>query len=557
METEYATLVANRPELMTDDLPRFSQVYSQICAAIGRNQPTVPGVFDQHQQFLASGGAVTYESHPAMETRPGGLVEIATPEVTSPDELLACQRSIDELVADAAETVTEEFDVRVLKNSADALGHVYGCQENYEAVVATGVWLLIYRGCILLLWMMQLVSVVVSLPVLAVAYAAMIWIRSRRDRLGEATDDPHSVEGEGAGQSAAELFETLPPWAQAVVIGLLRCIHIPTVMVLRMVARHVAFRKQRKYLTALLVSRTALCGSGDLDEDGRYRLSAKAMAIDVVADMGRYRGERPIYVYGHWLGHFCERSFLSLGATKAMFARRQRLQIGLSDSNLSELAEYVKLGSVSLVLDMIESRATKEFVTLSRPITALHEITADWNLVRRVMTSRGRLSALEIQRRYLKAATRFVAQTSPQERGEAERVIQRWADLVNVVSAFRRDSRNVAPALGRVDWLSKRWMIDQLGEHAEWLEKKKTDLRYHELSPDGYFQRLAATNPSLALIAPERIRHRRHWPPADSPAARRGWVIREFANCGNSLTADWSYAMLRVGAETKRIDFSH
>ncbi|QEF98589.1 Pup deamidase/depupylase [Stieleria maiorica] len=560
METEYATLVANRPELMTDDLPRFSEIYSRICAAIGRNQPTVPGVFDQHQLFLASGGAVTCETHPTFHALPGGLVEIATPEVTSPDELLACQRSIDALVADAAETVNE-FDVRLLKNSSDALGHVYGCQENYEAVVATGVWLLVYRSCILLLWMMQLVSVVVSLPVLAAAYGAMMWIRFRRRRShcggDETPDSPPSSDEQNAGQSPAELFDTLPPWAQSVLTGLLRFIHCPTVIVLRMVARHVAFRKQRKYLTALLVSRTALCGSGDLDEEGRYRLSAKAMAIDVVADMGRYRGERPIFVYGHWLGHFCERSFLSLGATKAMFARRQRLQIGLSDSNLSELAEYVKLGSVSLVLDMIESGATKEFVTLSRSVAALHEITSDWNLVRRVMTSRGRLSALEIQRRYLKAAKRFVDQTPWLERGEAELVVQRWSDLINVVSAFRRDSRNVTPALGRVDWLSKRWMIDQLGEHAEWLEKRKTDLRYHELSPDGYFQRLAAANPSLALIAPERIRRRRRWPPADSPAARRGWLIREFAGSGNSITADWGYAMVRAGGETKRVDFKH
>ena len=34
-----------------------------------------------------------------------------------------------------------------------------------------------------------------------------------------------------------------------------------------------------------------------------------------------------------------------------MFRRRQRLQIGLSDSNLADLAEYVKVGSVSLLLD--------------------------------------------------------------------------------------------------------------------------------------------------------------------------------------------------------------
>ena len=134
LETEYATLVADRQDLEQDDLPPSHMVYLQICEAIRRDQPTVAGLFDSEQMFLASGGAVTFESHPSMHSLPGGLVEIATPEVRSPDELLACQRSIDELAADAAADSETSFDLRVLKNSSDALGHVYGCHENYEAV---------------------------------------------------------------------------------------------------------------------------------------------------------------------------------------------------------------------------------------------------------------------------------------------------------------------------------------------------------------------------------------------------------------------------------------
>lgn len=560
METEYATLIANRNDLPTAELPSSALVYARICAAIRRDQPTVPGVFDQDQMFLASGAAVTFESHPSLHATPGGLVEIATPEVTSPDELLACQRSIDQLVADAAAESTEGFDLRVLKNSTDAMGHIYGCQENYETVVATGIWLLIYRTCIALLWLLQVFSVALTLPLLAITFVLILLVRLKRSRRIESEE--RSAPGEkDASDSAREtptagdLFETLPAPVKSTLMAMLRLAHLPTVLLLRFVARHVAFRRQRKYLTAMLVSRVALCGSGDLDHDGRYRLSPKAMAIDSIADLGGYNGERPIYVYGHWLGQFCERSFLSLGSTRAMFARRQRLQIGLSDSNLSELAEYVKVGSVSLLLDMIEAGATKDFITLARPVSALHDIASDWNLVRRVMTSRGRLSALEIQHRYLKAARKFVADTPPEDRGEGELVVQRWSALVDVVSAFRRDSRNVIPALGRVDWLSKRWMIDQLGANAEWMARKKADLRYHELSPAGYYRKLAATNPSLALIDPERIERRRRTPPSNSPATKRGWLIREFSNSTEPVIAEWGYAMLQSGNSKKRIQF--
>ena len=41
LETEYATLVADRQDLDRDDLPPSHMVYVQICEAIRRDQPTV------------------------------------------------------------------------------------------------------------------------------------------------------------------------------------------------------------------------------------------------------------------------------------------------------------------------------------------------------------------------------------------------------------------------------------------------------------------------------------------------------------------------------------
>ncbi|OYP36792.1 proteasome accessory factor PafA2 family protein [Rhodopirellula sp. MGV] len=556
LETEYATLVAGRPELSSADLPASEKVYKLICDAIRKDQPTVPGFYDAEQIFLASGGAVTFESHPSLHSVPGGFVEIATPEVTSPDELLACQRSIDQLVSEAADKASGRLDLRVLKNSTDALGHIYGCQENYEAVVATGMWLAIYRCCVLILWVAQVFSLLFTLPVLALTVSLVFAIRLRQqqfgDRLANSTSptnnrDPH--------QSAGELFESLPEWLKGTLTTMLRLVHWPTVVLLRIVAKHVAFRKQRKYLTPLLVSRVALCGTGDLDHEGRYRLSAKALAIDAIADMGSYDGERPIFVYGHWLGQFCAKTFLSLGSSAAMFHRRQRLQIGLSDSNLSDLAEYVKVGQVSLILDMIESDQTADLLKLPKPIDALHQIAKDWDLVRRVRTSRGTMNAIEIQKTYFKAAQQFVESRPTSQRGEAELVLRRWAELLEVVVAYRRDAKNVTPALGRVDWLTKHWMIDQLGPDAEWIAKKKADLRYHELSADGFYQKLVASNPSLKLIDPQRVEQRRRTPPADSPATKRGWLIREFGDGEDSVAAEWGYAVLGEGRDRKRIHF--
>ncbi len=543
METEYSTLIVDGEFLEDEDLPASHSIYTEICEAIRRDQPAVAGVYDQDQLFLASGGAVTFESHPSMHSMPGGLIEIATPEVRSPSDLLACQRSIDALVADAAADVDLGVDLRVLKNSSDALGHVYGCQENYEAIVAKGLWLVVYWVFITILWFMQIVSLVISLPILAVMLSLVLIYRFAKGGFWTLTQDP------------SEMFDLIPAWLTTCMIWLLRLVHLPTVLVLRFVAKNIAFRAQRRHLTAMLISRVALCGSGELDHEGRYRMSPKGMAIDVVADMGGFRGERPIFVYGHWLGQFCAKSFLSLASTRRMYARKQRLQIGLSDSNLSDLAEYVKVGSVSLLLDMIEAGAAKHLPVVKHPIASLHRLAHDWNLVTRVPTSRGEMSAIEIQQAYLKAAEVFVDSTPANYRGEAPLVIKRWGELLESVKVFRKNASAVRPALGRIDWLTKRWMIDQLGEQSDWASRKKVDLRYHELSSEGYYRKFLAAMPELRLVDEDQINRRRRSPPPGTPAARRGWLIREFAGFDETLQAEWTYALIGRGRKRKRVRF--
>ena len=543
LETEYATLVLDTDGTESADLPTSQAVYSALCEVIRQDQPSVPGVFDQDQLFLANGSAVSFESHPTMHQKPGGFLEIATPEVHAPSELLACQRSVDNLATDAAFNSATDFDIRILKNSRDALGHVYGCHENYEAEVAKGVFLLIYRLFILLLWGMQVVSLMASLPIMAGILGMVLACKMARGQK-VLFDGPE------------DLFESVPRWLASPLLATLRCVHLPTVLVLRFVARHIAFRRQQRGLTAFLVSRVVLCGTGTLDPNGCYHVSAKGMAIDSIADIGGFNGEKPIFVFGHWLGQFCAKSFYSLASTKQMFGRTQRLQIGLSDSNLSDLSEYVKVGSVSLLLDMIESGQHRKLPKLKSTLHALERLASDWHLVSRVNTNRGKMSALDIQKSYLAAAESFVAGVPPDQRGEAPLVLMRWHELLNAAIAYRKDATDFADALGRIDWLTKRVMIDELGTSSEWLARKKIDLRYHELSKEGYFKQVAATIPGIQLVDQSDVERRRRSPPSNSPAARRGWLIREFAGSDEIMQCDWGFAIIGTGRHRRRIQFS-
>ena len=165
------------------------------------------------------------------------------------------------------------------------------------------------------------------------------------------------------------------------------------------------------------------------------------------------------------------------------------------------------------------------------------------------------MSAIEIQKVYLSAAESFVNSTAANMRGEAPKVLERWRELLDAVVAFRKDASDVERAIGRVDWLSKRWLIDQMGPDADWPTRKKIDLRYHELSEDGYFNQLMESHPDLRLADPDLIERRRRSPPPSSPAARRGWLIREFADSDESMQSEWAYAMIGRGRRRRRVEF--
>jgi proteasome accessory factor A len=338
------------------------------------------------------------------------------------------------------------------------------------------------------------------------------------------------------------------------------------------IAKTVAFRRQRKYLTAFLISRVVVTGAGHVDRQNRYRLSSKAMAIDTVTGFGGYWNERPIFVFHHWLQQLCGRSLLSRRSVTELFHRSQRLQIGLSDSNVSDTAEFLKVGTTSLVLDLIEAGGGRELPRLLKPIEALHRITSDWDLIARVKTTQGEMSGLDIQRRYYQACRQFVsAQALPTDH-EAHQVLERWDQALEALAAFRSSAVDPRPALGHIDWLTKKWMLDHLEDQQpamlpqpaalsgqsllaqrtqRWAARKKVDIRYHELSEDGYFARLRCSAPEVCLVDPAGIEFALRLPPSGSPASRRGQLIREFAGGAESLAVDWSHVVIGTGRERR------
>jgi proteasome accessory factor A len=225
-----------------------------------------------------------------------------------------------------------------------------------------------------------------------------------------------------------------------------------------------------------------------------------------------------------------------------LFHQRQRLQISVGDSNMAQVAEYLKIGTTLLVLDAIDAGALEGAPTLWRPLAALRTFCADPDLRARVRLTGGhRWTALQIQRHYLDACRRFVERTAPDD-VEAQQVLRLWdqtlADL----------EQDPARLVGKLDWVTKRFLLDQAGPGASCAARCKVDLRYHELSRDGYYVQLEAAGVAPTLVEPEQVLDAVGQPPPGTPATRRGQLIRQHAE---ALRVSWSSVILPDGSQVR------
>src|SRR5262249_61061252 len=81
----------------------------------------------------------------------------------------------------------------------------------------------------------------------------------------------------------------------------------------------------------------------------------------------------------------------------------------------------------------------------------------------------------------------------------AAEVLRLWEETLNALG------RDPSRLVGRLDWVTKRYLLDAAGPGASSDERRKLDLRYHELSPEGYYLRLEAAGVAPVVAAPEGV----------------------------------------------------
>src|SRR5262249_44313011 len=148
----------------------------------------------------------------------------------------------------------------------------------------------------------------------------------------------------------------------------------------------------------------------------------------------------------------------------------------------------------------------------------------------------------QIQRYYLDACRRLVDRSVP-ENGEARQVLRLWEQTLDDLA------RDPSRLVGKLDWVTKRYLLAQAGPDASRATRSKVDLRYHELSREGYYLRLEAAGLAPTLVEPEQVLDAIAEPPPGTPATRRGQLIRRHA--GAALRASWSSVILPCGSRVR------
>lgn len=222
----------------------------------------------------------------------------------------------------------------------------------------------------------------------------------------------------------------------------------------------------------------------------------------------------------------------------------RRLHIIVGDSNMSELATYLKVGTTTVVLSMIEEGFTVKGMELEDPVKAIRDISRDPQLKKRVRLEDGReFTALEIQMTYWERAQAYLAAMGSSADETAKRVVDYWVYVLQTLAT------NPSALSQELDWVIKRNLMEAFVERKQcgWDDPRVAlmDLQYHDVKRSrGLYYLLERQGLVERLATEDEIQRAMAVPPQTTRAKVRGDFIRFAKDKNRSYTVDWTYLKL-------------
>ena len=303
-----------------------------------------------------------------------------------------------------------------------------------------------------------------------------------------------------------------------------------------LVSRSVPFDRLVKVLAPFLVTRPIFAGSGKVGAENQtspveYQISQRADFFECLVDLNTMV-RRPIVN--------------SRDEPHADYGKYRRLHVIVGDTNMAEVSTYLKVGSLNIVLELVEAGADLPQFELDDPVLAIKQVSRDLTMKGTIKLTGGQVTtALAIQRAYLKAAMNFYA--CHEISLVTKDILVRWEE---VLEKLERDPRTLVREL---DWVAKHHLIESYMERkgCGWDDPRVRlmDLQYHDVRPDrGLYYTLERSNMIERVVQEAEIARAELTPPPGTRAYFRGRCASKF---GKSLYgASWTSILFDIGNTT-------
>ncbi|MBM4123404.1 MAG: proteasome accessory factor PafA2 [Nitrospira sp.] len=307
-----------------------------------------------------------------------------------------------------------------------------------------------------------------------------------------------------------------------------------------LVARSVPFERIAQVLLPFLVTRQIYAGSGKVGSENQtkpadYQISQRADFFECLVDLNTMV-KRPI--------------INTRDEPHADPAKYRRLHVIVGDANMAELSTYLKVGTLAIVLELVEAGVEFPKLDLDDPVRAIKEVSRDLEMKRALKLADGRaISAVGIQRAYLRAAMDYFACHDLAQ--VTKDVLVRWEE---VLDKLEQDPRLLVREL---DWVAKRQMMQSYMDRkgCGWDDPRVAlmDIQYHDVRPEkGLYYTLERSNLIDRLVQDSEVARAVHLPPTGTRAYFRGHCLKKFPR--QVYAGSWTSVLFDVGNTTiKRI----
>jgi hypothetical protein len=213
----------------------------------------------------------------------------------------------------------------------------------------------------------------------------------------------------------------------------------------------------------------------------------------------------------------------------------RRLHVIVGDSNMAEISNYLKVGTMAIVLSMVEDDFIDRDFSLEGPVAAYRRVSRDLTCRETLRMKDGRtLTAVDMQREFLALAYRYYADRE-HEPWVAD-VLARWESTLDRLAEDPMQ-------LGReLDWVIKRQLLENyIDKHRlEWNDSRvqMIDLQYHDIRPGrGLYGKLEEADAVERIVTDDEVAKAIYDPPKDTRAYFRGMCLQRYSD--EIVSASW------------------